>query len=243
VAHGDAGYWRFADRIAAELEEVWHPRAGFYRSGRTEPQFNANMLLVQSVAAQSGHRGPARNDRRARRLAARLVESPPFIERGAPRGGTSQTHTPGWTTAMEGSGVQHLVFDADLVDGLVAAYRARRALRLPDATARAIADRIHRTVSGPFWRWPAIRLNQINWYALMYAADADVTGDPSRLREDLRRQVVRFARAAERNFGPGLGFRYLPHRPAAHFMNVDSAEYATSSCRSRASSAGRGAPA
>ena len=153
VAHGDAAYWRFADRMAAELEEVWDPRAGFYRSGRTEPQFNANMLLVQSVAAQSGHRGPARNDRRARRLAARLVESPPFIERGAPRGGTSQTHTPGWTTAMEGSGVQHLVFDADLVDGLVAAYRARRALRLPDATARAIADRIHRTVSGPFWRW------------------------------------------------------------------------------------------
>lgn len=226
VAQGDAAYWRFADRMAAALEDVWDPGAGFYRSKRTEPQFNANMLLVQSVAAQSGHRGPARNDRRARRLAARLLESPPFVERDARRGDTSQTHTPGWTTDMEGTdGLQHLVFDADLVDGLVAAYRARRALRLPAATVRAIADRIHRTVSGPFWRWPAIRLNQINWYALMYAADATVTGDPLLLRRDLRRQIMRFVDGAAKNFGPGFAFRYLPHQPAAQRSNVDSAEY------------------
>jgi hypothetical protein len=226
VAHGDGAYWRFADRMAEQLDAAWDARAGYYRSGRTEPQFNANLLLVHSVAARSGHRGPARDDRRARRLAARLVASPPFVERGARRGGTTQTHMPGWTTAMEGQGVQHLVFDADLVDGLVAAYRARRALRLPPATVRGIADRIHRTVSGPFWRWPAIRLNQINWYALMYAADATVTGDPLRLRRDLRRQIVRFADQARDNFGPGLGFHYLPHRPPATRSNLDSAEYA-----------------
>ena len=74
---------------------------------------------------------------------------------------------------------QHLVFDATIVDGLVHAWKARRALDLPDATARLIVDRIHRVASSRFWRWPTIRLNQINWYALMYAADATVTGRPA----------------------------------------------------------------
>ena len=62
---------------------------------------------------------------------------------------------------------------------------------------------------GPFWRWPAIRLNQINWYALVYAANATVTGSPRLLRHDLRLQIERFvARARGRagaagNLGPG----------------------------------------
>ena len=56
------------------------------------------------------------------------------------------------------------------------AWKARRALGLPDETARMIADRIHRVAHTRFWRWPTIRLNQVNWYALMYAADATVSG-------------------------------------------------------------------
>ena len=85
---------------------------------------------------------------------------------------------------------------------------------------------------GSYWRWPTIRLNQINWYALVYAANATVTGSPRLLRHDLRLQIARFvARArgsagAAGNLGPGLRFNYLPHiRPGAP-MNTDSAEYA-----------------
>ena len=43
-------------------------------------------------------------------------------------------------------GAQHLVFDAEVVDGLVYAYRARRELGLPPHTVRAIRDAIHETV-------------------------------------------------------------------------------------------------
>jgi hypothetical protein len=72
---------------------------------------------------------------------------------------------------MTGTGNQHEVFDAEIVDGLVAAWRARRVLRLPTSTSRLIERRIRQTAESPFWRWPVIRLNQINWYALMYAGE------------------------------------------------------------------------
>ena len=64
------------------------------------------------------------------------------------------------------------------------ALRRRRRPRSPTAsTARAM---------GSYWRWPTIRLNQINWYALVYAANATVTGSPRLLRRDLRLQIARF---------------------------------------------------
>ena len=45
-------------------------------------------------------------------------------------------------------GGQHLVFDAEVVDGLVYAYRARAALGLPDSTVAKIRDAIDRTARG-----------------------------------------------------------------------------------------------
>ncbi len=79
-----------------------------------------------------------------------------------------------------------------------------------------IRDAIHRTARGSFWRYPTIRLNQVNWYALMYAADATVTGDNTLLKRDMYLQLKRFfagvrgtaSRAG--NFGPGMRFHYLP---------------------------------
>ena len=112
---------------------------------------------------------------------------------------------------MNGRGFQHLVFDAEVVDGLVYAYRARKELQLPESTVDAIRDAISRTARGPFWRYPTIRLNQINWYALMYAADATVTGDPTLLKRDFSAQLTRFVRGSKANFGPGMRFHYLPH--------------------------------
>ena len=112
------------------------------------------------------------------------MSRPPFVTKP----GTGQGHAPGWVNSMTNArGGQHLVFDAEVVDGLVYAYRARRELQLPEATVSAIRDAIHRTARGSFWRYPTIRLNQVNWYALMYAADATVTGDPTLLRRDMSR--------------------------------------------------------
>ena len=82
-----------------------------------------------------------------------------------------------------------------------------------------IRNAIHRTARGSFWRYPTIRLNQVNWYALMYAADATVTGDPTLLQRDMKLQLQRFfagvrgSAARAGNFGPGMRFHYLPGTP------------------------------
>ena len=185
---------------------------GGTEGGGCESMLNALMLLTHSAAAQAGHAGPARRDERARRIARLLVTPPAFVVRPPARPGPgSQVHVPGWSNALDSvHGTQHEVFDAEIVDGLVAAWRARRALALPASTARLIERRIHATAESSFWRWPSVRLNQINWYALMYAADAEVTRRPQALATPFRRQLARFvtgvtpARGEAGNLGPGL---------------------------------------
>ena len=87
---------------------------------------NSMLLLTHSVAAMKGWTGPSRNDARARALAARLVQpGGPYVTRP----GVGQAHAPGWVNSMSGRGSQHLVFDAEVVDGLVYAYRAPRGPR------------------------------------------------------------------------------------------------------------------
>ena len=232
----DRDYLAYSDRLQLAMEDSWNEEEGIYRAGDgSGPMVNANMLLAHAVAALKGHEGPSRNDERARRIAARLVASPPFVEEpsSGPPGSQSQAHGPGWVNTVHSTkGSQHLVFDADVVDGLRFAWRARTALALPQSTVDLIVDRISRTARGSFWRYPTIRLNQINWYGLMYSAAAEVTGDPTLLREDFGRQLRRFATVRSPgpdqagNFGPGLRFHYLPHRPVDGRLNVDSAEYA-----------------
>jgi hypothetical protein len=227
----EQGYWAFADRMQTKIDRYWDDREGLYTG--LNAGAHSDVLLTLAVAAQRDHQGPARNDRRARRIVDALVDSPPFVAKAPPRWKDAQTHAPGFVSSMHTiKSNQHLVVDSEVIDGLRYAWLARRELGLSTAQASAIADRIHRTAMGSYWRWPAIRLNQINWYALVYAANATVTGSPRLLRRDLRLQIARFvARArgsagAAGNLGPGLRFNYLPHiRPGAP-MNTDSAEYA-----------------
>jgi hypothetical protein len=226
----EQGYWAFVDRMQPRIDRYWDEQAGRYTSFSSGA--NADVLLTYAVAARQGHEGPARNDRRARRLVDLLVSGPSFVER-PPNPSAPQAHAPGWVSSADSTnGFQHLVVDTEVIDGLRYAWLARRELGLSQAQADLIADRIHRTAMGRFWRWPAMRLNQINWYALVYAANATVTGSPRLLRRDLRLQIERFAAQARGragvagNFGPGLRFNYLPQfRPGAA-MNTDSAEYA-----------------
>ena len=228
LAYDDAGYLAYADRMQERLDGLWNEQRGIYEPGPggVDALVNASILLTYSVAAKRGHEGFARNDHRARLVAKALVSTPVFIDRrpSHPPAG-SQIHAPGWTSSMYSSEAnQHLVYDAEIVDGLVHAWKARRELGLPRETARLIADRIHRVARTRFWRWPTIRLNQVNWYALMYAADATVSGSPALLRRDLRAQLTRFVTG--RNFAAGLRFQYLPHFGSYARANVDSAEYA-----------------
>jgi hypothetical protein len=235
VPLNDSGYWAVADQMQQLLDNTWDERRGEYRpgGGGADPMVNSLLLLTHSVAAMEGHDGPARNDHRARLIAKALVSSPAFItQRPAHPKAGSQTHVPGWTNSLDGVGAQHLVFDAEVVDGLLYAWRAREQLSLPQSTSDAIARAIDTTARGKFWRYPTIRLNQINWYALMYEADATVTGKTDLVRSDMRNQIMRFVRgmrgdsAHAGNVGPGMRFHYLPNSQVNHPMNVDSAEYA-----------------
>src|SRR3712207_8881470 len=61
--------------------------------------FRSDVLLTFAVAAQRGHEGPARNDRRARRLVDALVDSPPFVATAPPRWKDAQTHAPGFVSS------------------------------------------------------------------------------------------------------------------------------------------------
>ena len=208
--YDDTAYFATADKLQQRLDGLWNEERGYYQGGGggVEPMVNSLMLLGHSVAAMKGHAGPSRNDERARSLALELVKGP-YVTSPA----EGQKHAPGWTNSMNGRGFQHLVFDAEVVDGLVYAYRARKELQLPDSTVNAIRDAISRTARGPFWRWPALRLNQFNWNATMLAADATVNGrdDPFAFRA-LARHIARVRRPRADPRGQGLRFNYVPGR-------------------------------
>jgi hypothetical protein len=239
-AYSDADYFRFADRIVSALEPTWDPGRGYYLSGTDglDSRYNAALLTVLATAAARGHDGPSRNDERARRLAARLTESPPFYTGTTPSWADPMFHTPGWIGNMTGGyGVMDKAIDPKIAEGLHAAWLARGALGLPDAVSARIADEISRVAHAPFFRFPNVRLNQINWPAELYAYEATVTGTPDLLLSDYRRQVRRFVAGVRRpwggsrrtsatNLSPTYRFHYQINDPAGSKRNVDSAEYA-----------------
>ena len=94
-------------------------------------------------------------------------------------------------------------------------------------------DRLRRVAEGPYWRYPTLILNQVNWYAEVYNAAALATGNPVYLQRDLRGQfaaLVRSIRSPAPNtagsLGPGMQFHYLPHALPTSKLNIESAEYA-----------------
>jgi hypothetical protein len=81
ASYDDDNYWAFADRMQQRVEDRWDEQAGYFRfaAGGVEPMANSMQLLTYSVAAVQAHQGPARNDRRARILADRLVSQAPLV--------------------------------------------------------------------------------------------------------------------------------------------------------------------
>jgi len=235
-------YWRFADWLAPYFDALWIPERGLYGSGNSDVgriYHNSLLLTTHAVAALTGHQGPARNDERARVLARRLCDSPPWSELTEPVEPDPQFHNPGWVESMgTRDAAMDKSIDPKVAEGLMYAWRARDALRLPDETLGLIPDRISRCAHGPFFRFPNVRLNQINWNCELYAHLATVTGDLELLHNDYREQVERFCAGirvapgpgGSPNLGPGYRFHYLPGRPPTHPFNLDSSEYANETC-------------
>jgi hypothetical protein len=233
-----SAYLEYADRIIALVDGQWSYSGNYYAAGVSgETSTNANILLVHAVAARTGHHGRSRNDDRARALAKRLCQSPPW--HSAPLTRAVGIYPGGWRNTMTDShGGQHPVVDTAVVRGLAAAYDAREQLDLPDATRSAIRDVLRRCAYSAFYSWPQLRLNQINWPIEIYAHAAEVLEEPHLLIHDARLQFGRFADGcthpmpgmAVPNLAPSYRFHYLPQFDDAAHANVDSSEYADIVC-------------
>ena len=187
------------------------------------------MLTVHSVAALRGWRGPARNDERARRIVRLLTSGPAYHTGTVPPWPDPMFHSPGWVGNVAGPySTMDKAIDPKIAEGLRLAWEARAVLGLDDATVALVAAETEAVARTPFFRFPAVRLNQINWPAELYAHEAVVTGTPDLLVGDYRAHVRSFLDGARagRNLGPSLRFHYLPGRPPGSRVNVDSAEYA-----------------
>ena len=109
---------------------------------------------------------------------------------------------------------------------------ARGARLGPELEAR-IAGAVDAVARGPFFRYPYVRLNQINWNAELYACAATLTGNGELLIDDYRRHMRRFVAGARRplergwahNLSPSYRFQYQSDSASSR-KNVDSAEYA-----------------
>ena len=242
IGWDDADYWAFCDRTQGLVEDLWSEGERAYRGGEGgDTSYNASMLFTHAAAARMGHQGACRNDHRARQLAWRLCQSPPYRLTLAVAS-LDQTHRFGWGSSLNSVGGQHVVIDTAVVRGLAEAWYARRALNLPDATVGLIEDRIRRNATSQFYLYPALRLNQINWPVEIYVHATRVTGASVLVQRDLRAQFDRFAHALRNpapgmriaNLGPGYRWHYLPNRSADSPINVDSAEYANIVCGSLA---------
>jgi hypothetical protein len=235
-------YWKFADWLAPYFDSLWIPEKSAYGSGNSgvgRIYHNSCLLTTHAVAALTGHQGAARNDDRARALTRTLCDSPPWSELTEPIEPDPQFHTPGW---VESLGTRDAAMDKSIdpkvAEALMYAWRARDELDLGQETADLIADRISRCAHGSFFRFPNVRLNQINWNCELYAHLATVTGDTELLRSDYRAQVERYCAGIKvppspggsPNLGPGYRFHYLPNKPPTHPFNLDSSEYANETC-------------
>jgi hypothetical protein len=235
-AWDETHYWAFADRVQERLDDTWNEHLDRYKAGSpsVDTMLNANELLIHAGAALRGHVGPARADARARSVTAQLLQTPPWIETVTDPQPGSQPHAPGWVASMhELKSGQHLVVDGEVTDALAMAWRARDALGLDLQTRVLLQDRLRRVALGPYWRYPTLRLNQVNWYAEVYSAATEATGDTSWLLRDLHGQLLALVRSIRSpapgtagTLGPGMQFHYIPAGPPRSQLNVDSAEYA-----------------
>jgi hypothetical protein len=237
----DSHYWAFANWLQPYFDQLWDSERQYYRSGNSgigRVYHNSALLTTHAIAALVGHDGPCRQDGRAAKLARQLCDSPPWSERQSPSVPDPQFHTPGWVESMGTTDASmDKSIDPKVAEGLAYAWRARDVLDLSEETRQLVVDRISRTARSPFFRFPSVRLNQINWHTEMYAHLATVTGDNELLVNDYRAQVERFAAGITRgpeggspNLGPDYRFHYLPHKPPDHGLNLDSAEYANMTC-------------
>ena len=233
-------YWAFADWAMTAADDLWNESTGAYGS---DIRTSAAMLAAHSIAAQMGYTGgPTRNDARAKRMAEQLVKHPPF--RTAPSSGStgatdphssSQSHTPGWTSSPTSSKQsQHVSIDPKVAEALSRAWIVRDTIGLSSQTASLIASRVQSTAEGVFFKYPNMRLNQVNWYLELYVWAAVTTDSPQKWMSQFRNQLTRWTTGATQkrdpwmitNLSPSWSFHRDPLSSVNDPQNIESNEYA-----------------
>ena len=124
-------------------------------------------------------------------------------------------HTPGWVGDLDTlDSPMDKAFDPKVAEGLTAAWRARATLGL-GARARGAgsSQAVDAVARGPFFRFPYVRLNQINWNAELYAYAATLTGNPELLRRRLPPPRAPLRRGRAPPAARGLGAQPVPELP------------------------------
>ena len=121
-----------------------------------------------------------------------------------------------------------------MVLALLDAWRARRALALPNSARKAIARTVGLVATGPFYRNGQCAQNQMNWNADVLMSDALINhrlASVTRYRTLLLRfatgMVAPASATGTTNVTPGGALHYVPAKPAEEPINsVGVAEYA-----------------
>ncbi len=225
----NADYWAFADRVMGRLDTWWDARRDAYiLKGTVSVRVNSAILLTHAIAASTGHRGPTRQDARARILVDRLTTRPAWL--GARGGGDLTTC---WSRDLDRVKRQHASLEPKVAEALAWAWRARVPLGLSAAAVRRIERTVTACARSRPWRRVRVS-NQINWNAELYAAAATVSGRAGLLRHRYHDQLADFAAHIAKpapgmstaNLGRGYQFHYDPEQPGGAPINLDTPEYA-----------------
>ena len=221
------------------MDRLWSESQNAYTN---DTRINACALMTHAIAALEGHDG-RRAPRRAGAAAGRApvrVAAVPRAARAGPRAtpnprSETQLHAPGLGGEHRAPRQRHAPVGRPegRARPLLRVARARAA-RLPPATVARMVQCVRSVANSPFFRYPNIRLNQINFAAEIQACAVSMTDDPTLLRRDYRRQLTRFLRGAKRavrpwripNLGPSYNFHRNPFQRAGAAQNIESAEYA-----------------
>ncbi len=221
--------WHFVDTQLRAMDRLWVARRGFY--DRSSLALQALMLQVHAETLAVGAPAAVRRDGRIAPLIRRILR-PGTLRRRRARAAQTTVHIPHVPGFYE-NGTQHFSYDAPIVLALARAWQVRGAAALPRDLAARARSVVLALARSRFYRWPALRRGQVNWWTDVAAAAAMV-GRRDILRRDYPRQMNRLARARRKRlkgalsaqFNKGLGWRYEPQEDATGTKNrTDSSEY------------------